>query len=213
LPPTRAPLARSSGAWPFRDSWWVGSPFRSALLCLPGLSRLCRRPSHPFPGFFTDSAEFSLRSPLHARRPFRGRASSPHVRGVNAPAQPLALRCLPWVARASRTSARSPCDGFAFARGRYDRLPQSTSTSYPRPCWAHAVKVPPGSSGRDLHQASDDTPLLASVTRGSRAFFELGDPSRMRAPEDMCRLETAITNPVSGSWRFPPEQPGSAWTG
>jgi hypothetical protein len=54
------------------------------------------------------SADCSLRSSLHARRPFRRQASSPQVRVVNVPAQPLALRRHPLVARASRTSARSP---------------------------------------------------------------------------------------------------------
>lgn len=39
LPPTGAPVAWSSGAWPFRDSRLVGSPFRSALRGVPPLRR------------------------------------------------------------------------------------------------------------------------------------------------------------------------------
>jgi hypothetical protein len=199
LPPAGAPLARSSGAWPFRDSWLLDSPFRSALRCLPGssqlcrrlshpllalvtatgFSRLCRRPSHPLPGFSMASADFSLRSSGDARRPFGHKARSPQVRVVNFPAQPLDIRRHPLVVRASRTDARSPwvasprihrtpfsmegvlpvrrlavslsllsvpasrLDRFPglftlrVARGRYDQLPQRTSTSYSRPCWAH----------------------------------------------------------------------------
>jgi hypothetical protein len=70
--------------------------------------RLCRRPSHPLPGFFTASADCSLRSSGDARRPFRRKASSPQVRVVNVPAQPLDIRRHPLVVRASRTDARSP---------------------------------------------------------------------------------------------------------
>ena len=128
MPPAGAPLARSSGAEPFRDSWLLDSPFRSALRCLPGLSqlcrrpshpllvletatgfpRLCRRPSHPLPGFFMASADFSLRSSGDARRPFGHKARAPQVRVVNFPAQPLDIRRHPLVVRASRTDARSP---------------------------------------------------------------------------------------------------------
>ena len=53
----------------------------------------------------TASADFSLRS---RRRPFRRKARSPQARPSAFSARPPDLRCLPSVAGASRSSARSP---------------------------------------------------------------------------------------------------------
>jgi hypothetical protein len=109
LSPAGAPLARSSGAWLFRDSRLVCSPFRSAL-----------RPPLPFRlpvgGSPSLPARFGLLWPLltsrsallPARRPFRHEASSPQVRLVVFPAQSPDLRRSPLVARASRFRDRSP---------------------------------------------------------------------------------------------------------
>lgn len=82
MPPAGAPLARSSGAWPFRESRLVCSPFCSALhSSLPFRLPVGGSPSLParsvllWPLLTSRSA-----SPPGGRRPFRLEARSPQVR-------------------------------------------------------------------------------------------------------------------------------------
>ena len=98
--------------------------------------------------------------PASRRRPFRHKTRPPQVRARIFPAQPPDLRRRPLVARASRSSARSPwsasprirflfvgwqlrsplpsappsrSDALRFARGPCDQVPRRTCTSWPVP--------------------------------------------------------------------------------
>src|SRR5690606_17357438 len=104
-PPAAAPFAWSSGALPSRVQR------RFALLSVrpftdgAGSKRMCA-PHLLLRPLLTSRSAAGIPT---LRRPFRHEARSPQVRTMAFPAQPPDLRRSALVARASRSSARSPC--------------------------------------------------------------------------------------------------------